>query len=148
MKLKNNNRGWTLLEILVVLLIVGVLAILALPRLSSSIEFSRSAEALNAMGHLKRAAVRCTLSIEAATGVTNDFDECDTFVETGAEDPGLAASSVFNYSMTAFADPTWSVVATRVGSVFDGDTITYAYDILSGITTRAGNPGGAYSNLK
>ena len=74
MKIKNNRSGFTLLEIIIVIIIVGVLASLALPRLFNTIEFSRSTEALNAIGILKRAADRCEMAIEAAT--TTTFLDC------------------------------------------------------------------------
>ena len=40
------KKGVTLLEIIIVVIIIGVLASLALPRLFSTVEFSRSAEAI------------------------------------------------------------------------------------------------------
>ena len=41
-----NKKGFTLLEIIIVIIIVGVLASLALPRFFSTVEYSRSTEAL------------------------------------------------------------------------------------------------------
>jgi len=56
-----NRRGFTLLEVIVVIIIVGVLAGVALPRFSSFIEASYAAEALASMRVLHDAVQRCHL---------------------------------------------------------------------------------------
>ena len=145
MKLKNKKSGFTLLEIIIVIIIVGVLASLALPRMFNTIEYARSTEALNAIGVLKRGADQCAMAVEATTGVADQYGSCDSFAEIGIDDPGTQASSVFTYAI-AFASPNWSVVATRVGGAAAGDTITFSYNVTNGATTRVGT--GAYSALK
>ena len=148
MKINNNRSGFTLLEIIIVIIIVGVLASLALPRLFNTIEFSRSTEALYAIGFLKRAADRCDMALEATTGGTDNYGGCDTFAELGTDDPGATPGAVFNYLITApYVSPNWVVVATRAGvGAAVGNTITFNYDTIGGATTRVGT--GAYSGLK
>ena len=152
MKIKNNKSGFTLLEIIIVIIIVGVLASLALPRLFNTIEFSRTTEALNVIGGLKRSADRCALANEAQLGTPN-WNTCLTWDELATEDPsnagGLVPGAVFDYAV-AFAGTNWSVVATRVGGgTAAGSFITYTYD-TSGANpiTRIGNAGGPYAGLK
>ncbi len=53
MKTKRHTSGFTLIEIIVVLVIVGVLAAIALPNLFSNIERSKAAEAIATMGASK-----------------------------------------------------------------------------------------------
>lgn len=140
MKLKNKKSGFTLLEIIIVIIIVGVLASLALPRFFNTIAYSRSSEALNAIGVLKRGADRCAMAVEATTGVANDYGQCDSFAEIGIDDPGTAAGAFFAYAI-AYAAPNWTVTATSADGV-----ITFTYDVLAGTTTRTGTL--AYSGLK
>jgi type IV pilus assembly protein PilA len=53
------NRGFTLIEIIVVLIIVGVLASIALPNLFSNVSKSKGAEALASMSHYKADTEAC-----------------------------------------------------------------------------------------
>lgn len=55
------KKAFTLLELIIVIVIVGVLAAVALPKLFSAIEYSRSAEALAMFTTLRRAYERCYL---------------------------------------------------------------------------------------
>jgi prepilin-type N-terminal cleavage/methylation domain-containing protein len=156
MKLRNKKSGFTLLEIIIVIIIVGVLASLALPRFFNTIEYARSTEALNTIGTIKRGADRCAMAEEAQTG-TLDYTGCVAYPDIGTDNPscsaGYVAGSLFNY-VPAFANPIWSVVATRVDpqaacgvvAAPAGGTITFSYDVTSGDTTRTGT--GPYSALK
>lgn len=146
MNVKNNKSGFTLLEIIIVIIIVGVLASLALPRLFNTIEYSRSTEALNTIGGLKRQADRCALANEATGGVPN-WATCVTWDQLATSNPGAVPGAIFSY-VVSFTAPNWRVVATRVGGAAAGDTITYTYNTTTGAITRVGNAGGAYAGLK
>lgn len=161
--MNNNKSGFTLLEIIIVIIIVGVLASLALPRLFNTIEFSRSTEALNVMGGLKRAADRCALAREATLGVPLDYGNCITFAQLGTDDPsaagGLVPGAIFDYGGPAaghdgtnaadFAAGVWTVEATRVGGgAAAGSEITFAYTVAAGPPGNIQRTGsGAYAGM-
>ena len=55
MRTFRENRAFTLIELIVVIVVVGVLAGLAVPRFSNTIEKSRIAEAINILATLRDA---------------------------------------------------------------------------------------------
>lgn len=146
MKLTNKRSGFTLLEIIIVIIIVGVLASLALPRFFNTIEYSRSTEALNTIGVLKRAADRCAMANDAVNGTTNNYSTCITWDQLATEDP---SSVIFGYNNVpiSFNSNVYTITAQRLPpSAAAGDTITFTYNVVTGATTRTGT--GAYSGLK
>lgn len=134
MKRMNNRSGFTLLEIIIVIIIVGVLASLALPRFFQTINFSRSTEALNAMGVIKRAADHC--AIMAGGGATPDYANCNAFPLIGADDPGTTPGHHFTYNL-AYAAPNLTMTAAAVAGSGNG-TIVVTYNTGLGTITRSG----------
>ena len=55
MNLNKNKSGFTLLEIIIVIIIIGILASLALPKFFKTVEYSRSMEALTNLGNVYHA---------------------------------------------------------------------------------------------
>jgi len=92
----NQKSGFTLLEIIIVIIIVGVLASLALPRFFSTVEFSRSTEALASMSSVRGAIERCYL----AQGGT--YAGC-TIGAIDVANPGTSPGANFTYLITAVA---------------------------------------------
>ncbi len=79
MNFTKNKSGFTLIEIMIVVIIIGVLASLALPKFFSTVEYSRSQEALSAIatvrGGLERYYVSKGNSYTGAT--TSNIDTAD-----------------------------------------------------------------------
>ncbi|VAX34814.1 hypothetical protein MNBD_UNCLBAC01-1578 [hydrothermal vent metagenome] len=151
MKLKkmNNKSGFTLLEIIIVIIIVGVLASLALPKFFQTVEFSRSTEATNVLGSAKRSADRCSMM----GGASADYSSCNTFSALAMEDPGLSPNAHFCYAIS-WSSPTLTMVATRNGTnsgdgsgdytdvaaclAGSGSIITFALNATTGAVTKSG----------
>ena len=128
MNLKNRS-GFTLLEVIIVIIIVGVLASLALPRFFSTVEYSRATEAMQAIATVRQSMERCYLMRVSYTG------PCSTFGNLDVEDPNGSPNSHFNYTMTGAAT-TYTIIATR--NTRDGGegtgTIWLSLQAVAGLT--------------
>ena len=131
MKLKQNKSGFTLLEIIIVIIIVGVLASLALPRFFATVEFSKSTEALNALATLRQSMERCYL----ASGGT--YVGC-AVANLDVEDPALSPGARFTYVASGQVATGYTLLATR--NAVDGGDGTSTISIVQSATgvTRAG----------
>ena len=145
MKPRKNQSGFTLLEIIIVIIIVGVLASLALPRFFGTIEFSRSTEASQSIGVLRASLERCALP-------TDDATDCGTLADLDVEDPGNEAGSHFTYDIVIDSGPgrNYTITATR-NSLDGGDGTSTVFLIVvnTGVgkgITRGGT--GVFENIK
>lgn len=140
MKLKNKKSGFTLLEIIIVIIIVGVLASLALPRFFNTVEYSRVTEALNSLGVSRDAIERCAL-------FGSDYAPCDDFLNLDIGDPGDEAGAHFTYGLVMDAVPgDMTLTATR--NALDGGNVgdTVILKVLAPNITRSGT--GAFLALQ
>lgn len=100
-----SKRGFTLFEIIIAIVIIGVLAGLALPRFARLVEGVRVAEAVRSIEIIKNAMTRCYLM----GGST--FQGC-TMSSLGIDDPGAAAGTHFIYNIIP-GGQTYLIQATR-----------------------------------
>jgi len=116
MKGSNNISGFTLVEIIVVMIIVGILASIALPNLFSNVSKSRAEEALANMSTFRPTIEACIVK-QAGTTDTN----CNSV------DLGLPASTAnFSYSLegpTGVTDTSYVITATGMGALSGTDEI-------------------------
>jgi len=142
---KRNQKGFTLIEILIVVVIIGVLAALVLPRMLSQPERAIIAEGHQYLGVIRRAqntyksstGDTAYLAFSAnVTGVTatNTNDE---WSELGLDN--LPASTAFSYTCS-----TTECSAIRDSGDFTGAEIRVNID--SGALTCTGTGGGFYTN--
>jgi len=140
MKLKQNKSGFTLLEIIIVIIIVGVLASLALPRFFATVEFSKSTEALTSLGVLRDSLERCYVA-SAGTYVGCDVGSIDV------ADPGVVPGARFGYAVGSQSTTGYVITAAR-NTVDGGGGTTNWITITQTSTgvTRAGS--GAFVGIK
>lgn len=137
----NNKSGFTLLEIIIVIIIVGVLASLALPRFFATVEYSRSTEALSSIAAIRGAMERCYLQASGSYSGCTAFD-----TQLDLNDPGTSPNAHFSYSIGSATATGYAITATRntVDGGTSGDTIVVTQTTTA--VTRSGT--GAFSSIK
>ena len=149
-----NRKGFTLVELIVVVIIIGILATLALPQYLKATERAKSAKSRHALGVLAQAEklfradstdglYTSCLGTSAGCGAANSiggFVELTDIVGTGVAGTG---DQDWTYGIVAAGavgtDPTFLATATRNGG--DGLTITLDQDGTWG-GTRCKSVGG------
>lgn len=134
MRIFGQRSGFTMLELLMVVIIVGVLAALAIPQYANFVERARVSEGANMIGAIKSA--QSLYRLENATYAAAIGNLTITFPAGG--------TTYWGYAITASSATTYTITATRTavpaGNAYIGDTITYAWDDATGGTWGGDHP--------
>jgi prepilin-type N-terminal cleavage/methylation domain-containing protein len=114
----NRKSGFTLLEVLVVIIIVGVLAAVAMPTLFRNIKRAEAAEALTTIGMIYRGLMACGMQyngavVQCAPSTPAAFDSI------GMTDPSSSVNPASKFDYAIFcggiaSSYSCSIVATHV----------------------------------
>ena len=140
MKLFKNKKGFTLLELLIVLTIIGVIAGLMFPVMAAQVERSRAQEAITALGTLKEGLVRYHQTVGAAANGGVGTYVGANFANIGYNPNNNAAGQVplFSYVIDAatLAQDVFLITAQREPAAANGgNTVTINQ---AGVVTRNG----------
>jgi type IV pilus assembly protein PilE len=104
MKPRQSSEGFTLIELVIAMAIVGILATIAYSSYSTQIQHSRRSDALTSVGAISSSLERCYAQAYAYTGCANAA-------------AGVTASQNGYYSIdTTVAATAYTVTATPVGA--------------------------------
>jgi prepilin-type N-terminal cleavage/methylation domain-containing protein len=144
MKRFNQRSGFTLIEIIIVVVILGILAAVALPRLTENINKSKAAEAFNMGAAVGRAYDRCLADQSGGAAVTTAHtNACRTPALLNINIP---ASTNFTHLVAAPANSDiLYYTATLTGGTAGTDIVWFTYSGASGGMTRG--CGGQLANM-
>lgn len=116
----HQKSGFTLLEVIIVVIIVAIMASVAMPKITSSINFSKAKEALSAISMIRQAMDECY------TINGNNYSSCRGLADIGIvgfrpkyfEDPEIRPDGTGAHYFVRFTSNTGAT-----------DTITYYTDI-------------------
>lgn len=109
--MKNSMKGFTLAELLIVIVILGILGGIALPRFYPQQEKGRVAEAVAILSAIRQGEEAYRLE----KGNYIDLDSTDNWAVIGMEDPNDSANKLFTYSV----DASGTATATRINATAD-----------------------------
>jgi len=106
-----NRKGFTLVEVLIVVIIIGILAAIGIPQFSASIEKAKGGEARAGLGNIQ-------------TGEKVYFAENEKYTAAIGDLDISLAPKYWSFSI-ATTGSTYTATATRIGSgTTSGQTIT------------------------
>ena len=113
-----NNKGFTLLELLIVLVVIGVIAGLMFPVLTANIEKGRGQEAAVALGTVKEAMVKYwqTTGNSSYAGATLDSTATQSWIGFDPNASAAGQSPLFTYTVNALAGNGFTIHARRIGT--------------------------------
>jgi prepilin-type N-terminal cleavage/methylation domain-containing protein len=128
----NKTLAFTLLEIIIVIIIIGVLVASALPKMFSMIEKARAAEAIAAIGTIRVSMERAYLMQGTYQTISLDDLEID--------DPTTSPNSHFAYVIGPYGKDSYSIIAYR-NTLDGGDNYDSMIMFVYTMSTARGEPG-------
>lgn len=119
----NGKKGFTLVELLIVVIIIGILTTVAVPRYTSTIERAKIGKAKSALGILMSA----EKIYKGFRGSFVGFVNSDLISKLGPYIDMEAIANVdddWNYSGEVSGGGIVTVIAKRTGGTYNGQTIT------------------------
>ena len=113
-----NSRGFTLIELMIVVVIIGILAALAIPRFMRSTTKSKQSEAKQILKqvYVMQRAYRQEYNAYCLNGVTADATTPNAFAQIGVD---IMASARYSYAMVATVN---TFTCTATGNLDDDVT--------------------------
>ena len=105
------KKGFTLVEVLIVVIIIGILASIGIPQFAASIEKAKGGEARAGLGHIQ-------------TGEKIYYAEKEYYTTSLSDLDISLTQRYWSFSIATPTSTTFTVTTTRSGGAYSGQTIT------------------------
>jgi len=106
-----NKKGFTLVEVLIVVIIIGILAAIGIPQFAASIEKSKGGEARAGLGHIQ-------------TAEKVFFAENEYYTSNLASLDISLTQKFWSFAISTPSSTTYLATASRSGGTHSGQTLT------------------------
>ncbi len=108
-------KGFTLVEVLIVVIIIGILAAIGIPQFAASIEKAKGGEARAGLGHVQ-------------TGEKVYYAENEYYTPTIVDLDITLTQRYWTFTISTPSSTTYTATATRSGGTRSGQTVTMDQD--------------------
>ena len=119
-EIRKSTAGWTLIEIMIVVSLIGLLAAIAIPRFLKSRETAQLGSIIGNLRIVESAKDQWALQNQKGTGDTTDWIGLSDFIKGGTVKP--AASET--YTINPVGTNAFATCAARLGTYAPNDPIT------------------------
>ena len=140
----SNKKGFTLIELMIVVAIIGILAAIAIPMYNANMNRARMQEAVDTLGAIKDEVANITSDVGSPPAA--QADNAAILANLGVACPastGSAGGLKWTYSCTVAAGGDYNVIATAgaagdIGSVLAGNQVWVQgqWDAANGVFTN------------
>ena|SRR3989338_5954548 len=113
------RKGFTLLELLIVVIVIGILATIAIPQFLTSVERSRVAKAKSALGMIAQAEKMYRAEHDVYIADPSPFANLTTYVEMDQ----IATDDDWDYTIAADTDTFTATATKKAGVTHAGEAI-------------------------